>query len=119
MLGNFDTRRSVYVTEPHQLNFRPQESTKVPNRSRFACVTAFVLVSVLSGYGQEDAPAPQSPAAPTSSDSEPTSTFWLASWWQPARDLMSWFFQSLPAPVVSEHPTSDQPVEASGPCSVA
>jgi hypothetical protein len=32
---------------------------------------------------------------------------------------MSWFFQPLPAPVVSEHPTSDQPVEASGPCSVA
>jgi len=91
----------------------------VRNQSRFLCVTAFVLVSVLSGYGQEAAPAPQPPAVPASSVSELPSTFWLTSWWRPVRDFMSWLFEPLSVPADSKKPGLDQPIEASGPCSVA
>jgi D-alanyl-D-alanine dipeptidase len=91
----------------------------VPNRSRFVCSTALVLLSICSGYGQDASSAPQPPANSSSNASEAPSISWPASWWRPVVDFMNWLFEPAPAPAASDQATLDQPAETTGPCSVA
>jgi hypothetical protein len=88
----------------------------VPNRSRLVYATAFAVLSVFSGYGQEAAPAPE-PTAISSSPVEQPQTSFPASLLGPVEKFMAWLSEPWSA-ASSPEQTTNQPEASLGPCSV-